>query len=163
MNWWLVLGLLLVPIVTGVLYVFFVVRPRSSTQVVASVQLLVDQTHGRRPDVIVPATCEAITAPHKADLVGLGALATTSQGVFFAAANPDRVLIVPRADVVSAMVATSAQSLNGPVTKLLPMLVLRWRHADEVLEAGFATRDPGALAQSLNPSTPNVEQPPTDV
>lgn len=152
MNWWLIVGVLLIAVVGAVLYLFFVVRPRSTSQVTAAVQLLVNQTHGRRPDVLVPATCVATTAPHKAELAGLGAMAITNQGVLFAAVDPDRVLVIPRADLVSATVSTSANSGSGTITKVLPMLVLQWHHAGEPVDAAFTVPDPDALAKSLTPS-----------
>lgn len=153
MNWWLILGVVLIAIVGAVLYLFFVARPRSTSQVTAAVQVLVDHTHGQRPDVLLPATCVATTAPHKSDIPGLGALAVTGQGVLFAAANPDRVLIIPRAELVSASVSKSANSSQGQVSKVLPMLVLQWRQGGQAVDAAFTVPDPDSLARTLAPHT----------
>jgi hypothetical protein len=153
-NWWLVGGVILIGLVGTVLYLYFVVRPRSTSQVTQSVQLLVNQTHGRRPDVLVPATCEATTMPNKSDVPGLGALAVTKEGVLFAAAKPDRVLIIPRAELISATVSKSTDAPSGQITKVLPMLVLTWQHSGTATHAAFTVPDPQSLAHSLNPATP---------
>lgn len=151
MSWiWWVLGALLLLVVSGVLYLFFVARPRNTAKVEASVKVLAREIHGRPPDTMLAATCVAISAPDKQDLPGLGVLALTAQGLFFAAADPDRTLIVNRSAISQAEVAKSVQGPDGPVGAALPMVVVHWRASDgSPRQAGFTVSDPAGFVRLL--------------
>lgn len=151
MSWiWWLLGAVLVLVVGGVLYLFFVARPRNTAQVEASVKVLAREIHGRPPDTLAPATCVAISAPDKQDLPGLGVLALTPQGLFFAAAEPDRTLIVNRSTISQAEVAKSVQGPDGPVGAPLPMVVVHWQSPDGAQrQAGFTVSDPAGFVRKL--------------
>jgi hypothetical protein len=147
---WIVLGVLLVVIVAVVLYTFFVVRPRSVGQLKASAELLVRETHGRKPLLLVPAKCEAISTAAKESLRGVGVLALTEHGVVFAAANPDRTLIVPLSGILEAGTAKSLQGATAAAKSSIPMLTLRWRTSggDEI-QGAFTMAEPSAFAAAL--------------
>lgn len=151
MSWiWWVLGAVLLLVVGGVLYLFFVARPRNTAQVEASVKVLAREIHGRPPDTLVAATCVAISAPDKQGLPGLGVLALTAQGLFFAAAAPDRTLIVDRSAITLAEVSKSVQGPEGDVGAPLPMVVVHWQAPDGAqLQAGFTVSDPAGFVQLL--------------
>lgn len=151
MSWiWWVLGAVLLVVVGAVLYLFFVARPRNTAQVEASVKVLAQQTHGRPPDTLAAATCVAISAPEKQDLPGLGVLALTTEGLFFAAANPDRSLIVSRSTISEVEVAKSVQGPDGPVSAPLPMVVVHWQAPDGAQrQAGFTVSDPAGFVRKL--------------
>ena len=151
MSWiWWVLGAVLLLVVGGVLYLFFIARPRNTAQVEASVKVLAREIHGHPPDTLVPATCVATTAPGKDDLPGLGVLALTAQGLFFAAAEPARTLVISRSAITSTQVAKTVDGTGGPVAAPLPMVVVHWRGADgEIREAGFTTGDPAGFVRQL--------------
>lgn len=151
MSWiWWVLGALLLLVVGGVLYLFFVARPRNTAQVEASVKVLAREIHGRAPDTLIPATCVAISAPDKPELPGLGVLALTGQGLFFAAANPDRTLVISRSAITSSDVAKSVQGPDGPVSAPLPMVVVNWTGGDDTpRQAGFTVSDPAGFVRLL--------------
>ncbi|MDQ1248672.1 MAG: hypothetical protein QG597_3045 [Actinomycetota bacterium] len=156
MQWvWIVLGVLLVVIVAAVLYTFFVVRPRSVSQLKASAELLARETHGRKPILLVPAKCEAISAAAKESLLGVGVMALTEQGVVFAAANPDRTLIVPRSAIDQAGTDRELQGATVAAKSSIPMLILRWHSgAGEDVQAAFTLAEPSAFVAHLNPAAP---------
>lgn len=156
MQWvWIVLGVLLVAIVTVVLYTFFVARPRSVGQLKASTELLARETHGRKPLLLVPAKCDAITAADRERLLGVGVLALTEQGVVFAAANPDRTLIVPRSAIIYAGTDRTLAGATVTAKSSIPMLIMRWRTpaADEI-SAAFTLAEPTTFASHLDPTAP---------
>ena len=157
MSWfWWVLGVVLLLVVGGVLYLFFIARPRNTAQVEASVKVLAREIHGRAPDTLIPATCVAVSDPGRQDLPGLGVLGLTAQGLFFAAANPDRTLIISRSAISSAEVAKSAQGPDGPVSAPLPMVVVNWAGADgKPRQAGFTVSDPAGFVRLLQGSSAN--------
>lgn len=152
MQWlWIVLGVLLIAVVGVVLYTFFVVRPRSVGQLKASAELLARETHGRKPILLVPAKCEAISAADKESLLGVGVLALTEQGVVFAAADPDRTLIVPRSAVTQAGTDHTLAGATSTAKSSIPMLVLHWRNAaGEAVQAAFTLAEPTAFVTRLN-------------
>ena len=144
---WIVLGVLLVALVAVVLIAFFVMRPRAVRQLRASAQLLARETHGRSPLVLSAAKCESISLPAKQNLLGVGMLALTEHGVVFAAANPDRTLIIPRVDVIAAN-----QSGGGAKSGVgrIPQLEVSWRSAGGTeATVVFDTADPGAFTAPL--------------
>lgn len=149
MQWlWITLGIVLVAVVAMVLYSFFVVRPRSIGQLKASAELLARETHGRQPLVMGPAKCSAISAPDKEPLLGVGVLALTEQGVIFAAANPDRTLIVPREAVTAANGATQDGASAGSGATLN----LAWRNAaGHDVQADFTVADAAPFVSELRP------------
>lgn len=153
MQWlWIVLGVLLIAVVGVVLYTFFVVRPRSVGQLKASAELLARETHGRKPELLVPAKCEAISAADKESLLGVGVMALTEHGVVFAAANPDRTLIVPRAAVTHAGTDHTLTGATVTAKSSIPMLVLHWRSAaGAAVQAAFTMAEPAAFAARVNP------------
>lgn len=151
MSWiWWVLGVVLLFVVGSVIYLFFIARPRNTAQVEASVRVLSREIHGRPPDTLVAATCVAISAPEKQDLPGLGVLALTAQGVFFAAAQPDRTLTISRSAITATEVAKSVQGPTGPVSAPLPMVVVHWSGPGGApRQAGFTVSDPAGFVRLL--------------
>lgn len=151
MSWiWWLLGAVLLLVVGGVLYLFFVARPRNTAQVQASVKVLANEIHGRAPETLVAATCVAVSAADKQDLPGLGVLALTPQGLFFAAANPDRTLIINRATISRTEVAKTVAGPSGPVGAPLPMVVVHWQAPDGAeRQAGFTLSDPAGFVRLL--------------
>ena len=145
---WIVIGVVLVALVALVLYSFFVVRPKSVAQLQASVELLARETHGHPPDLLLPAKCESVTAPGKGDVPGIGVVSVTDQGLIFAAAKPDRTLIIPRADITSAR--TSGPG-GGP--KSAARVTVEWRRSTGE-EAGvtFTLANANALLAALQPT-----------
>ncbi len=143
---WIVLGILLVALVAVVLVAFFVMRPRAVRQLRASAELLARETHGRTPLVLGSAKCDSITLPAKQNLLGVGMLALTEHGVVFAAANPDRTLIIPRVDVIRA----KSPAGTAPAVGRIPQLEITWRSAGGTeATVVFDTADPGAFTAPL--------------
>lgn len=140
MQWvWIVLGAVLVVMVAIILYSFFVVRPRSGRQLRASLELLARETHGREPNVVVPAKCVSPPATRK-ELAGVGVLAVTDHGVVFAAADPDRTLIIERRGLSSATPGGSARG----------RLALQWTpESGPAGSAEFLVADPGVFQRAL--------------
>ena len=145
---WIVLGVVLVALVALVLYSFFVVRPKSVAQLRASVELLARETHGNPPALLLPAKCENVTAPGKGDVTGIGVVSVTDQGLIFAAAKPDRTLIIPRADITSA---TSSGPGGGPKTGA--RVSVEWRRSTgDTAQATFTLANAEALLDALTPT-----------
>ncbi len=152
---WLVLGALLIVVVVLVFIAFFVLRPRAVRQLRASAELLARETHGRAPLVLAPAKCESITLPEKQALVGVGMLALTEHGVVFAAANPDRTLIIPREDVITANGKGPTGDQQPAGDDRVPHLRITWRSASSSeATVVFATVDPSAFSSPLGELTP---------
>mgnify|MGYP000867249507 FL=1 len=149
---WAVLGVILIGLLASIGWAFFVVRPRLARQVQASVAVVARELHGQQPLSIVPAKCEGITDERRADLVGVGTLALTEEGVVFGAGNPDRSLIIARNSITSASVARQLEGSGTPVKKRSPMLAIQWQGSDEQqTTVVFTVGDPLPFVAQLNP------------
>ena len=103
---------------------------------------------------MTPAKCEAVSAPEKEVLRGVGVLALTEQGVIFSAANPDRTLIVPRDAVNQSELVTTFQGANSQVTGR-SLLAVGWRNADEQqVSAAFTVANPEPFLTALGGQSP---------
>ncbi|TXH40821.1 MAG: hypothetical protein E6Q90_13045 [Actinobacteria bacterium] len=152
MDWiWLVLGVLLIAILCTVLYAFFVLRPRTTKQVTASLQVLVRETHGVAAELLAPATCLATSAPSRQDLRGLGVLGVTAQGLVFAAADPDRSMLVARDSILAADAAPLPGSKGAGTRSATGRLEVRWQVPDGERSASFATAQASDFATLLAP------------
>ncbi|MFI0432587.1 MAG: hypothetical protein ACH36H_05560 [Candidatus Nanopelagicales bacterium] len=146
MDWiWLVLGVLLVALLISVLYAFFFVRPRTTKQITASLQVLVRETHGVAAELLAPAKCLATSAPSRQELTGLGVLGLTAQGLVFAAAEPDRSMLVARDSVVAA----DAVPMSGAKGAGTGRLDVRWTTPGGERTATFATAKAAEFADRL--------------
>lgn len=149
---WIVLGVLLVGLVAVVLFSYFVVRPRTARLVRGGAEVLARETHGREPILLVPARCMAISEPDREHLLGVGVLGVTDSGVIFAAAEPDRALVVARDSIEQVGTLRTMRGSSTIVQQKMPMLAIRWStHAGQEIQAAFATADPAGIAALLNP------------
>jgi hypothetical protein len=139
-----------------VVIAFFVLRPRAVRQLRASAELLAKETHGRKPLVLASAKCESISLPDKQAVCGVGMLALTEHGLVFAAANPDRTLIIPRVDIINVNgQGSSADSGSTSGVPGVPQLRIMWRSAaGSEATVAFATVDPSAFSAPLGELTP---------
>ena len=96
MTWlWALLGLILIIVVGGVLYAFFVARPRAQQRVTAATQAIAAELHGRPPRLLVPAQCHKASVREAEQVRGLGVLAVTDQAVLFGSGS-GRVVLMSR-------------------------------------------------------------------
>lgn len=148
---WMIAGVVLVVVVVAVLLAFFVVRPRAARQLQDSVQLMANETHGQPPKELLPAKCETISLAHMQELRGVGVISVTDHGVIFAAANPDRTLIIPRDAVISARAAKVSTTPTGEVKHPRDLLVINWNRTDNTqAEAGFTVARIEQVTKVLN-------------
>ncbi len=152
MNWiWAILGIILVAFVAAVLYAFFIKRPRTIKQLRASAELVARETHGRPPDLLAPARCEAVSIAAKEHVRGVGALALTEQGLVFGAADPERTLIIARSSIVRAGTVRTMRGATETANRTTPMLAVRWQAADAEEQAAFSTPMALEFVSALNP------------
>ena len=149
---WALLGVILIGLLASIGWAFFVVRPRLAKQIEASVAVVAKELNGRQPLSIVPAKCEGITDPRRENLVGVGTLALTEEGVVFGAGKPDRSLVIARNSIESASVARQLEGSGKPVKKRSPMLAIQWRGGDDQqITVVFTVGDPLPFVAQLNP------------
>ena len=145
---WIVLGVVLIALVALILYSFFVVRPRSTAQLQASVALLARETHGKPPDLLLPAKCESVSVASKQDVPGIGVVSVTDQGLVFAAANPDRTLIIARSDIT----ATTSSGPGGGARTAARVTVQWRRNSGDEAQITFTLAHAQALLAALAPA-----------
>lgn len=152
MQWvWIVLGVLLVALVAVVLFSYFVVRPRTAKLVRAGAEVLARETHGREPLLLVPAKCVAVSAADREHLMGVGVLGITDHGVIFAAADPDRALVIARDSIEQVGTVRTMRGASTTVQQKMPLLAIRWATAGgQELQAAFATGDPLSIVALLD-------------
>lgn len=133
---WTVLGVILVLLVITVLVLFFIVRPRLARTVNSGARTLARELHGRKPLMSGAAVCEGCTDEAKGHLVGLGAIALTEQALVFASGSADATVIIPRSEIRSSTISSTAEIRGRSLNRGQPLLVVTWTRPAPPLATG---------------------------